>query len=682
MGTKNILSLALFLWLCSFPVQAQNNEAQNEVQNEAQEEIIVLPEVEINEQKEQVNTVSQEQMEREGSTDLWEALRNVPGVIRSAGTDDESSFKIRGFAPSLMPAYIDDVPVTSPYWGNADYARILSGDLESVEIQKGYSSMLLGANTMGGAVIMRTAKPKKPFEASYRTMIDLDSVGKYSSSLNVVSFGTKQNLFYGGAMLQYRVLDHFRLSGDFEPDDRNPQQEGKRLNSDSNDLKLTFLSGWTPNDNFTLNLKFVHQNADKDDTPPPVTGPVFRTDSWPEWKRSVVSLDGTYTSDALSGKALFYFDKFDTTLTQKNGVLEKTTENDDYSLGFRLAVGYDLNAWNTLSAAFNFKRESHTGLDDGTETMDIIEHIFSGGAEYTLKLFKVITLGAGFGLDFLQPAQFTNSKNLRKTMPRYMLSWQAGIFYAITPNHEARFTYAKKNHIPSMGQRYEEIRQDALPNPDLKNEIAYHYEVGYKGLFSCVINDIFKPSITIDTAVYYANLVDMIAEEYVTTSTGGRTKIRLNIGETDYYGFEAGLELYLCKYFSAGGTAALNRYKIKSDPDGFAGEQNFPRSAYSAYMTINPFAAFNVTALETLALTGIFEYEGPRYSRPEGASVLNVGSTLDRYTLMHIKVSLDINEYFSLSTGIENLLDENYALDDELYPLPGRTFTLTFTAKY
>jgi iron complex outermembrane receptor protein len=293
-----------------------------------------------------------------------------------------------------------------------------------------------------------------------------------------------------------------------------------------------------------------------------------------------------------------------------------------------------------------------------------------------------LTVAVGLGFDILQPAQFWNSKDLQQTRPRYMFSWQAGIFYDITPKHEVRFTYAKKNHIPSMGQRYEEIRQDALPNPDLKNEVAYHYELGYKGIVSFTINDTFEPAIRLDAALYYADLIDMIAESYVTTSTGGRTKIRLNIGKTAYYGFEAGLELYLCNYFRAGGTLALNRYEIKSDPDGFAGSRNFPRSTFSAYMILNPLAAFDSLALQSLSITPILEYEGPRYSRPEGASILNVGSILDRYTLMHLKISVDINEYFSLSAAVENIFDEYYALDDELYPMSGRTFNLTFTAKY
>jgi iron complex outermembrane receptor protein len=661
-----------FTIVATSSVQAQSDE----------EDIVVLPEAEVTAEKETVNTVSREQMERENSRDLWEALRNVPGVIRSAGTDNESSFKIRGFEPSLMPTFVDDVPLTSPYWGNTDYARILTDDLESVEIQKGYSSMLLGANTMGGAVLMRTAKPKKPFEAAYKTMFDFDSEGAFASLFNSLSFGTKQDMFYGKGVMQFRDVDHLRLSDDFVPSDRNPQQQGNRLFSDSKDLKLTLLSGWTPNDAVALNLKYVFQDADKSTTPPPVSAQVFRIDSWPVWRRSLITLDGEYQSDTIFGKALVYFDKYDTTLTQKNSLIEKTTDNDDYALGTRLEAHYTLNSWNTLSAAFNHKLEHHTGVDDGTKTMDIAENVFSGGAEYSVNPLQDLTVAAGLGFDILQPAQFWNSKDLQQTSPRYMFSWQAGIFYDITPKHEVRFTYAKKNHIPSMGQRYEEIRQDALPNPDLKNEVAYHYELGYKGIVSFTINDTFEPAITIDAAMYYADLIDMIAESYVTTSTGGRTKIRLNIGKTAYYGFEAGLAVYLCKYFSAGGTLAANRYEIKSDPDGFAGARNFPRSTFSAYMIINPLAALGSEALQSLSITPMFEYEGPRYSRPEGASALNVGSILDRYTLMHLKVSVDINEYFSLSAAVENIFDEYYALDDELYPMGGRTFNLTFTAKY
>ncbi|GHV75490.1 TonB-dependent receptor [Spirochaetia bacterium] len=635
--------------------------------------MIRLPEAAVTENREHANQVTREEMEREGSADLWEAVRNVPGIIRSGGggTDNESGFKVRGFDESRMPVFVDGVPLASPYWGDADYARLLTGDLEGVDIEKGYGSMLLGANTMGGAVLLRTAKPKKPLEASLTTTWDFDSIFKYGGSLNTVGIGTKQDLFYGKAVFQYRDIDHYRLSEGFIPYDQNPQGTGDRLYSDSRDTKLTLLAGWTPKERFGLNMRYGYQDADKGVSPPSVKGQVFRTDTWPVWTRHTVSLDGTYTGEGWYTKALSYFDKYDTALIQENSLLCTRTDNDDYGLGVRLEGGYDFNSWNTLKAALNFKQENHRGTADGIDKMDITENTWSGGTEYAINPWKPLTFTAGLGFDILQPASFWTITDLAQTEVRYMFSWQAGVFYAITKNHEVRFTYAKKNHVPTMGQRYEEIRQDAIPNPDLKNETAYHYEFGYRGIFAFDINTIFKPVINLDAAVYYADLVDMIAEGNVTTSTGGITKVRMNIDKVAYYGFELGFGLDLCKYFALGSTLSVNRYDVKSNTDGFHVEGNFPRTTANIYMVIKP--------LKSLSIIPSLEYEGPRYGH---LNIINVGNPLDRYALFSLKVSADITEYCTLSFSGDNLLDTGYALDDPYLPLGGRSYTFSVTGKY
>jgi len=119
------------------------------------------------------SVVTQEDMERDNAHDLWEAVRYTPGVILSGGGQrNDSSFTVRGFGADSVPIFVDGVIIANPYRGEGDAARILTGDLESVTIQKGYSSMLLGANTLGGAILMKTAKPTKELEARLDTTME------------------------------------------------------------------------------------------------------------------------------------------------------------------------------------------------------------------------------------------------------------------------------------------------------------------------------------------------------------------------------------------------------------------------------------------------------------------------------------------------------------------------------
>jgi iron complex outermembrane receptor protein len=54
-----------------------------------------------------------------------------------------------------------------------------------------------------------------------------------------------------------------------------------------------------------------------------------------------------------------------------------------------------------------------------------------------------------------------------KTRNMFLYTWQAGIYYTITPEHELRLTYARKNHFPTMSQRYSTRFGTTLPNPRL-----------------------------------------------------------------------------------------------------------------------------------------------------------------------------------------------------------------------
>jgi iron complex outermembrane receptor protein len=570
-------------------IAAEHTEQEDESPQTAEEEDVVrLPDVEVNAKKETTEYITQEQMEREGSEDLWEALRHTPGVIRDGGGGmrNESNFTVRGFDEMLMPVFIDGVPMAMPYRGDGDHARFLTGDLEGIEIQKGYSSMLLGANTMGGAITMRIARPKKPFEAFFKTSFDIDNIGKIGGSTHILSLGTKQDLFYGKTTLQYRDIDHYRLSEKFEPVPNALQGTGERLFSDSTDLKLTLLAGWTPGEALDINLTYVYQDSNKGVSPPEITNKAPSFDVWPTWKRQSVSLNGAYTMNTYYVKALAYFDKYDNTLSKYSSWenLAKGNEThdrdypsdyDDYGTGGRLEGGYHFNSWNTLEAALTFKQEGHRDNKDGTSTKDIRENTWSLGAEYSMNPWKPLTLTAGVGLDVLSPQDFWSINDYKESGPLWMLSWQAGIFYDLTPNHEFHFTYARKNHIPTMTARYSDSM--AVPNPDLKPEQAYHYELGYKGYFFNKIN--------VTTAVYYSDITDLIAEKQV-IEDGRQIKKRFNIDATAFYGFELGAELYLFKYFSAGGALALNRYEVKHNEEGQDAIGNYPKTTTNAYLVI------------------------------------------------------------------------------------------------
>jgi iron complex outermembrane receptor protein len=301
-------------------------------------EPIVLPPAEVEAERDTPERITQEEMQRDGAADLWEAVRYVPGVVLSGGgRRNDSNFSVRGFGADSVPVFIDGIVMGNPYRGEGDAARFLTADLESIEIQKGYSSMLLGANTMGGAILMRTAKPKNPLELSIKTGIDLDGLFGFGGTTTVFNLGGREDVFYGRAVFQYRDVDHYRLPASFEADTKggNPQQKGNRLWSDSKDRKLTLMAGITPFDGrLDLWLSYVYQDANKSFSPPEVRGDDYMIWEWPLWERQSVSLSGALDLGDFTIDGQWYFDKYDNRLDEYYSwdtyILEVHNGHSDY----------------------------------------------------------------------------------------------------------------------------------------------------------------------------------------------------------------------------------------------------------------------------------------------------------------------------------------------------------------
>ncbi|MGE4267297.1 MAG: TonB-dependent receptor [Deferribacterales bacterium] len=626
------------------------------------------------------NVITKDEMERDNAHDLWEAVRYTPGIILSGGgSRNESSFTVRGFGADSVPIFVDGVIMANPYKGEGDAARILTGDLESVTIQKGYSSMLLGANTLGGAILMKTAKPQKEFEAQLDTTIEFDSIYKRASNYYLGSIGTKQDKFYFKGTVQHRDVDHFRLSDDFEPTSVNPQGKGERLFSDSKDSKYTLVAGITPSSNLDIWATYIYQDADKGVSPPETTIAGASIWDWPVWKRRSYSLASTYHSGKFSLDTLIHYDKYDNTLHEyynlasyNAGVHKSPSDYDEYSAGGRVTAGWTFNPENKIEFAATYKREQHNSLTKDIKDMSIKEDTYSIGTEYTYIPVKKLTIVGGIGYDALHPvsywsksddfAQFVGSEEFTvDTDSEWLIKGQLGAFYEVVDNHELRLTYARKNHFPNMSQRYSTRFGSELPNPQLQPEIADHYELGYKGDFG---------RIKLNTALYYSVLKDKITTIEIPDPTYPTTSVdfSLNIDEVTFYGYELSADASLNRYLSGGVAFSVNKYEIGRNADETVEVINYyPEITSSGYLVIAPFRDFT--------LTPRVEYIDSRYADVEG------NEKLSSYVLVGLKATYDINRNFAVSVGASNILDENYEIK-EYYPLAGRTFYATLSARY
>jgi iron complex outermembrane receptor protein len=689
-------------------------------------EEIVLPGAEVKAKKETAEHISQEQMTERGDTNLLEAIRWVPGVAINGGHPgkDLGGFSLRGYGGGqhggdFLSIFADGVPLIEGYDGRIDYAAILTGDLESIDIAKGYSSVLLGPNNIGGALLLRTAKPKKIFEASARTAFNFDG-GGFGGNVDTVSIGSRLNMFYIRAGFQGNFVDHWRLPDSFEPrddippeDGGNPQKKGNRIFSESKSLGASIMAGVNPVDSLDIWATYSFSNKDKGWNPPSVAGDTTGATNagdasyilwaWPYERRHNTALHAEYEQNSFTAKLLGYFDKYDERQFSVSGSGRErwdnylndnysVTDRDRYTLGVNLDGGYKINARNSIQASFQFRQvssvtytnpsSSNPDHEERWRSQDFMDNIWFFGAEYTVNPYDPFTAIAGFGLDIMEPqkleradvtaiARTVNSTALaeKSIMPQ----WGLGLFYDLTENHELHLTYAKKNRFPSFHERADsQGTQARKANFDLKPIEIHHIEFGYKGYF--------MDSIRVATAVFSNFEDNRIAQ--VAINDPPYTTQNQNIDKINYYGFEYSMEMFLNNYFTIGGAIGINEYNILHSEVGIKYLGSTPELTANGYFIISPFEGINTRAVKNIRIIPRFEYYASKYvDAYSGIKSAAAREFIDDYAVVHINMTADIGKFFNASFAMNNLFDAlYYTLKDN--PSPGRSFSLSLGAKF
>jgi iron complex outermembrane receptor protein len=184
--------------------------------------------------------VSGERADTQFRRNVAEAAALAPGVTLSrVGARGETVALVRGFDSRQVPLFIDGIPVYVPYDGNIDMGRLDVFDMAGLSISKGYSPVIYGPNTLGGAINVVSRRPVQPEELEARA-----GVNSGNGMEGAVRAGMRRAYGYAQAGVSWRERDYFRVADDFRA---VPTQDGgKRDNSDSRDVQISAKLGWTP----------------------------------------------------------------------------------------------------------------------------------------------------------------------------------------------------------------------------------------------------------------------------------------------------------------------------------------------------------------------------------------------------------------------------------------------------
>jgi len=125
-----------------------------------------------------------------------DALNAVPGlnVVQTGGVGGQTAVFIRGTNSSHVKVLIDGIDVSDPSVTNGafDFAHLMTGDIERIEILRGPQSGLYGSDAIGGVISITTKKGEGPPKAT--GMVEAGSFGTFNQTVGLS--GSQNNINY------------------------------------------------------------------------------------------------------------------------------------------------------------------------------------------------------------------------------------------------------------------------------------------------------------------------------------------------------------------------------------------------------------------------------------------------------------------------------------------------------
>ncbi|MBN2321459.1 MAG: TonB-dependent receptor [Acidobacteria bacterium] len=665
---------------------------------------------------------------------VGDALDFLPGLsLDRSSQRNEAGLRLRGFSNrGQVSFYLDGIPIQVPYDGSLDFKRFLTNDVAEIQIAKGYSSPLMGANNLGGSVNIVTRQPEKPFELDVLT-----GAGSGEMFKSYVQLGSQLDQFYFQGSIDWLQREYFPLSGDFPlqtPEEPSPefQTTYKRNQADSRDARYSGRIAWTPKDRDQYVFSYTNQKAEKGNPlyAGPNTNAFNRYWRWPYWnKTGYYFLSNTGIGESSSVKFRVFVDQFDNglgnyddyTYTSLSGRRAWFSVYDDHTYGASTEFNTRILPKNSISGSFYYKDDTHRSYNtyprtEFTEPPQLYRNqTYSIGFQDVFTVTSRLRATFGFSADHLKGLQAQQLDDDDALTPLTCFSdpdnssfsgctphiWtynpQASIAYSFTDRDTLFVTFSDRGRFPLLMESYSYRLGRGVPNPDLKAEHSRNWTVGYSYAFA---------SRTVAQIEYFrSDLRDSIHSIYVDDTEGlcdntgqlaGYCSMNVNVAEEVHEGFEISVrstpftQLTLDASYSY-----LNRdltYKFADIAEQDVNEEidilpSLPRNKVVLNATIQ--LPHSMLAMFTFRHEGGLNLQDTTWDDWE---VLAEEYTFEEYQQLvnpfgasHSIVDLGLTspsiEGFSWQVGVKNLFDTNYYYSAG-YPEAGRNWYFNTRYKF
>jgi len=614
-----------------------------------------------------ITVIDEEEIQKSSATDLGDLLiqkgvgpsHKYPGGLTPIGIrgfrSEAHGIDLEGYVIILLDGHRIST-------GNA--AKIMTKNIERVEIIRGPASVQYGSAAMGGIVNVITKQGKgKP------TFFVEGMLGSFNFIEKSVGFSGEVNLIDFSGSFSRSKMDDYDTADNFE---------GNRY----------FNTGYHREDNTSLNIgaEFFPGNRVgiiyTDFTSDRVGNPdaLYQNDLDDYKDSSNRSIDLTYDGKTSEGllhwKAKYYAGKnkdkwfdpvasnpdfFDDGLPRKatidhKGAQAQVSLNQKYLL---LTTGFDWMNYKTKDDTFTPKSTEYDNpaffLLAKTRLVNK-KLIFSGGVrydEYEVEIKK----GEG------------GKEDENNLSPRF------GVAYLLTDYLKIRVNYGEAFRMPSadeLSANYTVFGTNYVGNPNLDPEKSKTYEGGA---------DFSYASLNISLTYFHTDFTDKIEQD-----SGFPNRTWQNIGKAEINGFEGEISYDIGTFYEW--DFELKPYASFVRLTKYRDKENHQKLKYTSDWNVSygmTLSDYNgLSANLNIAYVGKQNIDDWRNAGPPTwvAPTVEKGS-FNVANLTISKLIVDTKEFgdLTLKTEIENLFDKDYEYIDD-FPMPGRSFFIGLRYDY
>jgi outer membrane cobalamin receptor len=576
-------------------------------------------------------------------------------IINSA-----SQISLFGSTSQQVLVLLDGLPINSPSVGTPDLGLIPINKLNRIEIVKGPTSSLYGANALGGVINLITEQPFNISKPSYDVNL---SYGSYRTS-NI-------NLSYKNSIGKYNfIADVHRI-----------QTNGLRTNDDGLMQGIGLCSGYilTPNSNLRLDLQYETKELG-------LPGPQPNISQIPMYGDSTASTRYDRQNDTLYLAKIIGVWQVEPNLDLNlNAHYTINHSNflwvDQYSFDTSLYLErYDTKTLNgNIISRYHFCETANTAL--GIDYAQDWFSAFSKDTSWHPTLSKIGVFSEG-SLDLL--------KNLH-ALASLRFDWNSGfgtffspslgLIWRINPLLKLRTQLGRAFRAPTLNDLYWPI----YGNPNIKPEIGNAYQIGLD----------YNPNsiLSLSTTLFARRTKNLIT--WSPDSTGFWRPG--NVDSSSIFGFEFTGKIKLTDEisFQLSGTlqdAQQIRKEIIYD-DWFTGTTEFiyQKRKQTNTPNINFSPSVNIENRLGTNINIYGRYSSSRYNYYTSYDSLPRISMqtkkLPAYFILSLHIAQKLTNLINLKLKIDNLYDVKYSeqfgnsIIDKDYPRPGRIVFIGFEIK-